>query len=46
MIPTGIPADKKADIIAKLSTVMLATRVKFWRDLPTAPVPDLITDYE
>ena len=46
LIPRGIPADKKADIIAKLSAVMPATRVQFWRDLPTAPVPDLITEYE
>jgi len=44
--PRGIPADKKDDIITKLRTVMPATRLKFWQDLPTAAVSDLTTAQE
>jgi len=45
-VPRGIAPAKKDDIIKKLSAVMPAPRMQFWLDLPTAPVPDLATEYD
>jgi len=45
-VPRGIAPAKKDDIIKKLSAVMPAPRMQFWLDLPTAPVPDLTTEYD
>ena len=45
-VPRGIAVAKKEDIITKLRAVMPATRMKFWLDLPTAPVSDLTIEYD
>jgi len=42
----GYSSRQKHDIITKLKSVMPPTRLKFWENLPTAAVSDLIREHD
>ena len=42
----GIKATKNANIIKDIGNIMPSSRLLFWRQLPEADVPDLITNFE